>query len=121
MFHWLQRVRHFKPVLVAQRWLNLFQGYPIPQGLSTQSRPEGRGLNPTFLVTAETPSASPGTHPPFQEPWGSTPGLQESLDLPLLWQLRACRMKAFCLKRSCPVQGLQQVITEGPGLTRVQG
>ena len=50
MFHWLQRVRHFKPVLVAQRWLNLFQGYPIPQGLSTQSRPEGRGLNPTFLV-----------------------------------------------------------------------
>ena len=51
MFHWLQRVRHFKPVLVAQRWLNLFQGYPIPQGLSTQSRPEGRGLNPTFLVT----------------------------------------------------------------------
>ena len=52
MFHWLQRVRHFKPVLVAQRWLNLFQGYPIPQGLSTQSRPEGRGLNPTFLVMA---------------------------------------------------------------------
>ena len=50
MFHWLQRVRHFKPVLVAQRWLNLFQGYPIPQGLSTQSRPEGRGLNPTLLV-----------------------------------------------------------------------
>ena len=50
MFHWLQRVRHFKPVLVAQRWLNLFQGYPIPQGFSTQSRPEGRGLNPTFLV-----------------------------------------------------------------------
>ena len=52
MFHWLQRVRHFKPVLVAQRWLNLFQGYPIPQGLSTQSRPEGRGLNPTLLVSS---------------------------------------------------------------------
>ena len=53
MFHWLQRVRHFKPVLVAQRWLNLFQGYPIPQGLSTPSRPEGRGLNPTFLVKGQ--------------------------------------------------------------------
>ena len=50
MFHWLQRVRHFKPVLVAQRWLNLFQGYPIPQGLSTQSRPEGRDLNPRTAV-----------------------------------------------------------------------
>ena len=30
-------------------------------------------------------------------------------------------MKAFCLKRPCPNQGLQQVITEGPGLEMVQG
>ena len=30
-------------------------------------------------------------------------------------------MKAFCFKDSCPNQGLQQVITEGLRLGRVQG